>query len=114
MTGKELLTSYCDKLIHFGRLCGENEVFWAAAVYGTGMSVTPAPQDDFRQPHLGAAIPILAAALVLVFVAFTSWFWLAQNQSLLPLIPLYAAAAFFCIDMVFLARRLLARSKDIY
>jgi len=73
-----------------------------------------APRHAFQQSHLmGEATPILAAILVLAFVAFTSWFWLDQDDGLLSLMPLYAVAAFFCIDMVFLRRRLHTRSRDM-
>ncbi len=78
------------------------------------MSVTPAPQDQFQQPQLGEAIPVLAAGLVLAAVAFTSWFWLSQDDGLISLLPLYLAAAFFCVDMAFLRKSLRAKSKDIY
>jgi hypothetical protein len=63
---------------------------------------------------MGQAAPIAAVALVLVFVAFTSWFWLTQNDSLLDLLPLYLPAAFFCVDMIFLRRRLRKKSNDLY
>ena len=63
---------------------------------------------------MGEATPIVAVALVLVFVAFTSWFWLTQNDSLLDLLPLYLPAAFFCVDMIFLRKRLRKKSTDPY
>ena len=79
------------------------------------MSVTPAPHNEFHRPHLmGQATPIVAVALVLVCVAFTSWFWLTENDNLLDLVPLYLPAAFFCVDMIFLRKRLRKNSKDLY
>ncbi len=77
------------------------------------MSVTMAPPGNFEPPRaLNEVIPLLAAALVLAVVGFTTWFWLAEDVGLLALSPLYLAAALFCADMVLLSRRLHARSKD--
>lgn len=73
------------------------------------MSVTPAPRDEFRPP-LGELIPLLAVVLVVAAIGFTSWFWLAQDDSLLDLMPLYVLAALFCIDMVLLRTRLHSKS----
>lgn len=74
------------------------------------MSVTPAPLNEFRP--LGEVIPLLAAALVMAAVGFTSWFWLTQDDSLFDLMPLYLLAALFCIDMILLKNRLHNKSKD--
>lgn len=63
---------------------------------------------------MGEVTPILAALLALAAVAFTSWFWLVEDQGLLSLAPLYVAVAFFCIDMALLRRRLRTKSKEIY
>jgi len=63
---------------------------------------------------MGEVTPILAALLALAAVAFTSWFWLVEDQGLLSLAPLYVAVAFFCVDMVLLRRRLRTKSKEIY
>jgi hypothetical protein len=67
-----------------------------------------------RSRMIGEVTPILAAFLALAAVAFTSWFWLAEDQGLLSLAPLYVTAAFFCVDMAFLRRRLRTKSKEIY
>jgi hypothetical protein len=73
------------------------------------------PESDFRQsPMMGETTPILAAAVALAFVGFTSWFWQDQGGNLIDLMPLYLPAAFFCVDMVFLRKRLRNQSKDIY
>ena len=70
--------------------------------------------NEFPQPRMMAEVtPILAAVLALAAVGFTSWFWLAEDQGLLSLAPLYVAAVFFCVDMAFLRRRLRIKSKEI-
>ena len=63
---------------------------------------------------MGEIIPLLAVALVLAFVGLTSWFWQDENDDLLGLLPLYIAALLFCVDMIFLRRRLHAKSRDFY
>jgi len=68
----------------------------------------------YRSRMMGEVMPILAALLALAAVAFTSWFWLAEDQGLLSLAPLYVTAVFFCVDMAFLRRRLRTKSKEIY
>jgi hypothetical protein len=78
------------------------------------MSATPAPNSEFPQrPILGRAIPLLAAVVVLSFVGFTAWFWQSDNEDLLDLTPLYLVALFFCVDMVFLRKRLRNKSREI-
>ena len=79
------------------------------------MSVTTVPHPEFQPPRaLGHLVPLMAAALVLAVVGFITWFWLAQGYSPLTLLLLYVPAAFFCVDMILLSRRLRAKSKDIY
>jgi hypothetical protein len=74
-----------------------------------------ASHSEFQRIRMmGEAMPILATLLALAAVAFTSWFWLAEDEELLSLAPLYIAAAFFCVDMAFLRRRLRTKSKEIY
>ena len=68
----------------------------------------------YRSRMMGEVMPILAALLALAAVAFTYWFWLAEDQGLLSLAPLYVTAVFFCVDMAFLRRRLRTKSKEIY
>jgi NADH:ubiquinone oxidoreductase subunit K len=78
------------------------------------MGIKSASKPAFAEPRtVREAVPLVAAATVLAAVGFTSWFWQTQDDSLFNLLPLYVAAAFFCVDMALLTKHLRAKARTI-